>query len=171
MKEEWQPVQGFEGFYEVSKTGKIRSLPRNGTISTKRILKQRDVRGYMQVRLQKNGKSKDAKVHRIVAQAFIENPLNKREVNHKDGNKHNNDVKNLEWATSSENQLHSFYVLGNQLKPVNQLTRDGEFVKAWRCIKEAAKQLKIDASTITNTCRDNRKTAGGFTWQYARKGE
>jgi len=166
----WKPVVGYEGLYEVSDTGQVRSLPRNGTVSYSRILRPNNVRGYLQVALQKNGKRKDFKVHRLVADAFIPNPERKRTVNHIDGNKGNNRVENLEWATDSENQLHSVYVLGNgKASEVEQYSKDGIFIKAWKRITDASTVLGIDDTSIVHNCAGRRSSAGGFVWKYKRK--
>lgn len=117
VTERWLPVVGYEGFYEVSDTGNIRGLDRSAltvegwTQHVKGItLKQKDTKdGYKEVTLQRNGKAHSIRVHRIVAMAFIGEPQGEaKEVNHKDGNKKNNNVSNLEWVTSSENQIHAY---------------------------------------------------------------
>lgn len=164
--EEWRDVKGYEGLYEVSNLGRVKSLPRNGTIPEEHLMKPHFVCGYVQYELTSKNKKKGLKAHRLVAEAFLPNPLNKREVNHIDGDKHNNRLDNLEWATSSENQLHSFYTLGKQLVGVLQCARDGKLIKRWRSIKEASVTLGIDAPSISNACRGNRKTAGGYVWKY-----
>lgn len=114
MNKEWRPVLGYEGLYEISNTGEVKSLKRkrrNGSgfyYQKEKILKQTfTTTGYKKVELSKEGKRKSLKVHRLVAIAFIPNPLNKEEVNHIDGNKINNNVDNLEWVTSSENSIHA----------------------------------------------------------------
>lgn len=105
------PVRGYEGLYEVSNLGNIRSIARGR--NTGRVLKQcKQFRNYLAVSLCKNNVSKSNRVHRIVAEAFISNPEGKRTVNHKDGDPTNNNINNLEWATYSEQELHSYAVLG-----------------------------------------------------------
>ena len=131
----------------------------------------RNVGGYIQYELSKNNRKKFFKAHRLVAIAFLPNPENKREVNHIDGNKHNNRVDNLEWATTSENQLHANYVLGKGLKAVRQLTKDGEPVKIWRSIKEASDALNICAADISKSCANKRNSAGGYKWQLLKEAE
>ncbi len=114
-EEHWLPVQGWDSLYEVSDFGRIKSLqrqivagPRKYTIR-ERILKLRyDKDGYQIVGLQNQGKIVTCRVNRLVAVAFIDNPQDKPQVNHKDGNRANNIVQNLEWATVSENKIHSF---------------------------------------------------------------
>jgi hypothetical protein len=109
------PVKGAEGHYEVSNTGKVRSVlggRRRGVELKQQTYVSTTNRGYKTVSLVKKGKTMTAIVHRLVAQSFISNPLNKPCVNHKDGNKMNNDVTNLEWVTHSENELHAYSELG-----------------------------------------------------------
>src|SRR4051794_10511209 len=105
--EKWLPVCGFEGLYEVSSFGRVRSLARpycTGKIRTP----TNEHFGYFRIDLWKNSKRTPKKIHRIVAETFLPNPLHKREVNHKNGIKADNRVENLEWATSSENKLHAY---------------------------------------------------------------
>ena len=165
-QEVWKDIKDYEGFYQVSNLGRVKSLPRNGTIKTSRILKQNIVCGYCQVTLQKQGNKSYKKVHRLVAEAFILNLENKREVNHIDGNKRNNVVKNLEWVTTSENQLHSCYVLKNNVRPVKQFTKSNKLIKEWNSIAEAGRKLRIHSSDIGSCCLGHRKTAGGYVWKY-----
>lgn len=106
--EEWKAVEGTNGRYEVSNTGKVRSLICSDCGLIKELKPTMDNKGYLRVGLWGNGKRNQAKVHRLVAIAFIPNPENKPEVNHLDGNKTNNNVSNLQWATASENTLHAY---------------------------------------------------------------
>lgn len=108
MKEEWKPIEGTDGTYEVSNSGKIRSNNYLGHGGQKELSLAKDQKGYLRVRIFMDGIRKTVKVHREVAKAFIPNPNNKPEVNHKDGNKENNRVDNLEWSTSLENTLHAY---------------------------------------------------------------
>jgi len=116
LTEIWKQVVGFEGFYEVSNFGNVRSVdryvkhPRGSMMLRKgKPMKQsKNKHGYMDIRLGKNGIEKAYLVHRLVAMAFIENNENKPQVNHKDGVKDNNKLENIEWATRSENRYHSY---------------------------------------------------------------
>ena len=177
-KEEiWKPVKDYEGLYEVSDLGRVRSLDRIviqdckwgsecNHIYNGKILKPRYHNGYVNVRLNKNGKPKTRNIHRIVAEAFIPNPENKKTINHKDGNKSNNKVDNLEWATDSEQQLHA-YKMGlkkGRKKKIIQYDIEGNFIKEWESIKEAQRKLKI--SNIYKCCNGSTKTCGGYVWKY-----
>ena len=106
--EVWKPVNGYEGLYEVSNFGRVRRIFRYGrpymTLCKPKITKD----GYFESTLFKENKPTWIRTHRIVANAFCDNPDNKPEVNHIDGNKLNNCADNLEWCTSSENQLHAY---------------------------------------------------------------
>ena len=99
-EEIWKPVKNFERLYTVSNTGKVKNIKNN------KILKERDLRGYKRVSLYENKKGHDKRIHRLVGEAFIDNPGNKPEINHKDKNRSNNNVNNLEWVTSKENSDH-----------------------------------------------------------------
>ena len=103
----WKSIKGFEGCYMISNMGRVKSLPRNGTINVERIIKPGIRNNYLFIRLVGNHKDKKCSVHILVAEHFIPNPENKSQVNHKDGNKLNNCVDNLEWTTQSENMIHT----------------------------------------------------------------
>ncbi len=105
IMEIWKDVKGYEGHYKISNLGKVKSLKFGGN----RILKNCKHRaGYLKVCLSKNGVQNQILIHRLVAPPFISNPENKPFINHRDGNKKNNNLKNLEWCTASENMTHSF---------------------------------------------------------------
>lgn len=110
MKETWEDIKGYEGLYQVSNLGNVRSLEfRNnkGVFKREKILKFSQRSGYYTVNLSKNHKRVSKQIHRLVAEAFIPNPQNKKIVNHKDFNRKNNNVDNLEWVTQKENVLWS----------------------------------------------------------------
>ena len=115
MTEHWKDVVGYEGIYQVSSNGRIKSLARfivcghGGRMKRETILKnQTHPDGYPQIELNLNAKKFQVKIHRLVAQSFLSNPLNLPYVNHKDGDKTNNSIENLEWCTPSENLIHAY---------------------------------------------------------------
>jgi len=113
MKEIWKDIPGYEGLYQVNNLGRIKSLSRRLKAKPKRIIQERilkeriDRHGYIKVNIYKNGKIKVIKIHQIVALLFLNNFDKKREINHKDGNKQNNRIENLEWCTHKENMQHA----------------------------------------------------------------
>lgn len=111
QEETWKPVVGYEGLYECSSHGRVRSVGGNkGQHRKPHILhQQKNHKGYMMVKLSKNDVKKDFSVHRIIASAFLENPENKPQVHHKDGVRNNNIVSNLEWVTASENNWKKYH--------------------------------------------------------------
>lgn len=182
MKENWKDIKGFEGLYQVSDLGNIKSLGNGSSTDSRtkqvRILKlQLKKTGYLQVKLCKEGRSFYKRPHRLVAEAFIYNPENKKEVNHINGIKNDNRVENLEWCTSSENQIHSFknglqkIYKGKdhiQSRPIIQLSIEGKLVKEWESIKQVKRELGFNTCGIIKCCKKQPKykTAYGFKWQY-----
>ena len=182
--EVWKDIDGYEGIYQVSSIGRVRSLDRvyimkNGRpYSRKGILTQlfEDKDGYKEVKFCLQNKRKTYKVHRLVAQAFIENPHNLPFINHKDEDKQNNRVENLEWCTPKYNANYgmSKAKLSASHKnhpglsnPVNQYTMDGIFVQSWPSAKEAQRQTGIYAVNIASCCKGIYKQSHGFIWRYA----
>ena len=187
-QEKWFPVKGFEGFYEVSSFENIRSVDRlawNGFIWHKKkgrvIKKLIDAYGYYQVRLCKNGISKNKKVHRLVAEVFVKNldEVQFTHVNHKDCNKLNNAPSNLEWVTFKQNIEHAkcngrminngryFNSVNNRgRKPVIQMTKEGVFVKEWTHFGAAALSGLISRTTLQRALLGKRQFGNGFIWKY-----
>lgn len=170
MKEIWKDIENYEGLYQVSNLGRIKSFPRNGTIKQERILKQTiDNNGYLIVGLHKNNKAKKVCVHWLVANAFIPKKETDEVINHIDGNKLNNTLNNLERCTQSHNVKESIR-LGLQIphneKPVMQYDLQENFVKEWKSACEAERQLKISQANISACCRGVRKTTGKFIWRF-----
>ena len=167
--EVWKDVKDYEGHYQVSDKGRVRSLK----FGKERILKpRRDGWGYLQVNFCKNGEQKKFKVHRLVAQTFILNPNNLTEVNHRDEDKTNNKVENLEWCSSKYNsnygtrtQRQSEKMTNGKLsKPVLQYTLDGEFLKEWKSTHDVERNLGYAHTNISACCLGKYKYAYGFVW-------
>lgn len=157
MEEEWRPIKGYEGLYEVSNMGRVKSLHAPQGI----ILKQGTYpNGYMGANLSKDGTVNMKLVHRLVAIAFIQNPNNYEEVNHKDGNKKNNTVDNLEWCTRSYNLKHAYHNKlmdrSEQKKSVILYKRYGEYDS----ITEAAEALGVAPQTLSNAIHKNSSING-----------
>lgn len=148
----WKDCKGYEGLYQVSNLGRIWSIKRQ-----KYLKGCGDKDGYLRVSLTaKNGKVKTEKIHRLVAIAFISNPLGLPVVNHKDENKQNNTVDNLEWCSVGYNTIYS------RGKPVLCV----ELNKVFDCSQSAMRELGICGSAIRGCCKGKGKTAGGYHWRY-----
>lgn len=179
MEEVWRDVPEYEGLYQVSNKGNVK---RDGRIKSQRI----DKGGYCTVGLSRNSVQKCLKVHRLVAGAFIPNPEEKRTVNHIDGNKQNNNVENLEWATHSENIIHAN---ATGLRVVTEAQRKAASMngkktcdqnrprKAVFCVKDGVRHEFVsahagarfvcgDSSPIIACCKRKKKTYKGYEWGY-----
>ena len=173
MDEIWRDIKGFEGYYQVSNLGRIRGTDRIvGHRQGKTRLWRGNIKiptttqtGYLKVRLFKNGKSVTREVQRFVAEAFIDNPMNKGQVNHIDGNKKNNRVDNLEWVTPRENVMHSFYVLEHGLQKVAQYDLNGNYIRSFKSVKEAGETTGIARCSISNVAHGRRNKAGNYIWR------
>ncbi len=164
MQEIWKDIKGYEGKYQVSNLGKIKSMIYSKPTILKAIV---DNHGYLRVTLYKNGKKKAGIIHRLVAQAFMPNPNSFPVINHKNGIKSNNSVANLEWCSQSHNVRES-YRLGLQTiksRRVNQYDLSGNLIRTWESINEPRK--KYNASHISDCCRGLRKYTHGYIWRYA----
>lgn len=160
MKEVWKDLVGYDFPYRISNTGKIFSIKKNKLFKT-----QISKRGYSCVVLYKNGKPKNELVHRLVAKYFI-GDSNGLQVNHKDGNKLNNCVLNLEYLSNNDNRRHAYINKLHNIRPVNQLDCDGNFIKHWESATLVSRELGISKEHICSCCRGFRKHAGGYKWEY-----
>lgn len=168
IKEEWRPVVGYEGLYEVSNTGKVNSLNYHRE-KIKKPLIIHDSNGYKFVFLYKNGSPKRGLIHRLVAMAFIPNPDKLPIINHKDENPSNNCVENLEWCTAKYNVIYGTCRKRASLKKskkVIQFTSDGEMVAQYSSFKEAQEKTGFQYTNISKVCRGLREFCGGYRWRY-----
>lgn len=166
MKEIFKEIKNYEGLYSVSNLGNVYSIRRN------KILKNIEKCGYLCVDLKVNQKAKFKTIHRLVAEAFIENPKNLPCVNHKDEDKHNNRVENLEWCTYKYNNNYGTAIerrAAKVKKVIQMLDLYGNVIKEFSSIKDAAEYLGIKKGcNITAAAKGykNVNTAYGYRWQY-----
>jgi hypothetical protein len=193
MEEIWKDIDGYVGYYQVSNLGNVRSVERtvnyelktkSGVVIANKVIKSKNYKGnlfntgYYCVIMSMNGKSNPICIHRLVAETFIPNPENKPTVNHKDGDKANNTIFNLEWATVKENNQHAFdtglrrstwferFGADNPKSiPIEQYTVGNVLIKTYNSIKEAANRTTINRNAISNACNGVRETAGGYIWR------
>lgn len=189
--EEWRDIKGYEGLYKVSSYGRVLSIRRNKTLGG--IMAQSMCHaGYLQTHLCKNGISKSYLIHRLVASAFLENPHNLPEVNHKDERKKNNCAWNLEFCTRLYNvhygtgrkraaanhdykasaikaaAHHNYAEVGRKrAKPILQLSKDGEVIKCWESGQEIKRQLGFSSGNISSACHGKIKSVYGYKWKFA----
>lgn len=176
MKEEWKDIVGFEGLYQISNMGRVKSLNyrKTGREKIRKACKNSD--GYLYLCLYKNNKAKYYTIHILVAQAFIPNPYNLPQINHIDENKENNHVDNLEWITCKENINHGTHNKRSaenrrndpkRSKPVIAIDKVTGLIVEFPSAREAERVLRIDQSSITKCCKGRLKSTGGFAWYYA----
>lgn len=164
----WKEIEGYEGLYQVSTHGRVRSLNYNHTGKTQILSQSKDKDGYFKVVLSKNGKRKCYGVHRLVAQNFIPNWFDEQQVNHRDENKQNNRVTNLEWCSVKYNinyGTHNERIKESKSKPVLQFTKTGEFVREWSSTMEVGRN-GFTQQQVSNCCNGKRKSHKGYIWKY-----
>ncbi len=176
---EWKTVPCCGGRYQVSNTGSVRSVINNHGDSCIKVLKQRVSKfGYSRVTLYFNKSPRNFFVHRLVAESFLKNEYGLPQVNHKDENKLNNHVDNLEWCSPSYNinygnrnkvvaEKLSNYKFCSVGKQIEQIDASGNVVKIWRGSREIEKALNIPHSNILSCCHGKRKTRAGYVWRFA----
>lgn len=185
MQEEiWRPIKGYEGIYDVSNLGRVRSHDKHTKhnygglkLQKGRILNpKKGTNGYVRVYLSdKNSKTKRFSIHRIVGNAFVENPQGKPQINHINSDRSDNRASNLEWVTNSENQKHA-YKNGKQ-KPrkgkdnvlsigVSVFNKGGTLIKSYESISDAAKDLKCCRKAISNCCKGAKDNIKGMKFEF-----
>ena len=153
MKEIWKDIKGYEGKYQISNLGKVKSL-----IGNSKILKPEIRTGYYSVSLMKNKKKHYYRIHRLVAEAFIPNPNNLPMVNHKDEDKLNNIASNLEWCDNTYNSQY----------PNDLSVYCFDLDKYFRSASEASVHTGVCRTSILKVCRNQLHQAGGMMWCYAK---
>ena len=171
MEEIWKDIKGYDGLYQVSSHGNVKSLNYHRTGKEKLMKPILQTNGYLYVSLYKP--IKILRIHRLVAEAFIPNPDNLPCVNHKDEDKTNNHVDNLEWCTNKYNINYGSRnkrVSESLSKKVYQYTLDGKFVKEWESISECARN-GFNLGAVFSCCIGERKTHKCYRWSYEKIGE
>lgn len=177
MEEIWKDINGYEGIYQCSTYGNIRSLNRyvyehNGKRQYRKgqmIIPRTNKNGYLQFALNKNGKRKMVYVHIIVAETFVQNLMNNNIVNHIDGNKLNNHVENLEWCSASDNNYHAYQMLnrpisdsGGSPKTVYIIDTDNKTMSWYESIADTSKNIDLSATQINRYIHGNKKWKGRY---------
>jgi hypothetical protein len=171
---EWRPVKGYENEYSVSDTGLVYSHRRNKVLKN-----QHNKEGYVRIHLSKDRSDNITLVHRLVAEAFIPNPNNYHEINHRDESRDNNTVSNLEWCTRTYNNnygtkikrmvAHTDYTKLSVLfgKRVVCMTLDGEYINTFTSIKSAAREFGLCEASVSKCCNGARNKAGQYKFAFA----
>ena len=169
IEEQWLDISGYEGLYQISNFGRVKSF----YFKNPRILKPHKVKGYSNVELYKNKKKKQFYIHRLVMENFcpIEN-MNVLDVNHKDEDKSNNHISNLEWMTHKGNLNYGSRAEKARMKMQGKNSSRSKKVRCieknviYEALREAERQLGIPATNISKACKGKIKTAGGYHWEY-----
>ena len=168
-KEIWKDITGYEGYYMVSNMGNVKSLNYRHTGKEGILKAGKDKDSYLQVNLWKDGKMKTYKVHQLVAQAFLSNPQGYKELNHRDEDKTNNCVENLEWCTSQYNKNYGTRnnrVAEKLSKPVIAIDKITGLIVEFPSAHEAERKLGINNGNIIRCCQGKLNSCGGFYWMF-----
>jgi hypothetical protein len=168
MKEIYKDIKGYEGYYQISNLGNVKSVERiikregkgDYPVNEKIVKSNSNGNGYLIINLRKDKKRKSFLVHRLVAQTFINNPEVLPQVNHIDEDTMNNTLDNLEWCTAKYNINHS------KAKPVFQYSLTGELIKEWESATTIESDLGYFKSNVSSACYGNIKTYKGFKWAF-----
>lgn len=172
--EVWKDIPGYEGLYQVSSLGRVKSLPKRkgkglGYVKDEEILKASvEKYGYARVVLHKDGVRKKCQVHRLVAETFIPHTDCKHQVNHINCNKADNRVENLEWCTGSENTAHAYQngLVHLPTRRVGQYDLHGSLIRVFDSMTEAEQKTNVRRGNIWSCCTGKRRTAGNSIWKY-----
>lgn len=168
--ENWKDIVGYEQKYQVSNFGNVRSLDYLHTKTPRNLKLIMSTSGYMTVCLYKNGKHQNHYVHRLVAEAFCDNPKGYNEVNHLDEDKTNNNASNLKWCTKKENINWGTWkersAKGHYKSVVQFDTKTGEVIATYESITKAAHALNVNKANIVSCCKHKLNTCGGYGWRY-----
>lgn len=177
MEEIWKDIYGYEELYQVSNLGRVKSLNYNHTRKEHILKPRKDKDGYLRINLYKDEKRKTMFVHRLVAQTFIPNDdLFKTQINHKDENKGNNNINNLEWCdatynsnygTRNERNSKSNINHPKKSKQISQYSLDGVFLKTWESTMQIERETSFAHSFISACCKGKYQKAYGCIWKYA----
>ena len=163
--EKWKEISGYEGLYEVSDQGRVKSLGNDKSRKEKILKPWKTHDGYLKVALRKDGHTKRTSVHRLVAEAFIQNPNNLETVNHKDEVKINNVASNLEWMSRADNVAYSQPQWAKRSVQMFD-KKTGELLATFPSTMEANRVTGINQSSISQCCNGKLKSAGGYVWRY-----
>lgn len=189
--EYWKDIQGYEGLYQVSNLGRVRSMSRlrpdkHHKVKAKILRQAFNSGGYPILTLSKNAIHKNIKVHRLVAKTFIPNSENKPCIDHINTIRTDNRVENLLWTTGKENCNNPLtrkhmsdnkkgeknHMRGRLSKehpnsiPIIQLTKNGQYIRTWDCARDVSREIGIHYSNVNSVLRGKTKTAGGYKWMY-----
>lgn len=168
MTEIWKTIKDYPN-YQVSNLGRVKSLNYLRTGKEKIMKNYKDRGGYLKVDLHKEGKIKKYYIHRLVASAFIPNPNNLPQVNHRNEIKTDNRVENIEWCTAQYNTNYGTRIermAKAKSIPILQFNKDGKLVRKWDSVIQIEKEMGFDSSSIIKCCKGKLKTCGSFIWRY-----
>lgn len=180
--EMFKPIKNYEGLYEISNYGNVKSLAKKcgkgkGYLTNEKLLNLHlDRQDYKYVALSRNGKVKKHKIHRLVAENFICNPCKKKQVNHINGIKYDNFVLNLEWVTASENSKHAYKIglqkpikgkNNNRSIKVNQYDINMNYINSYNGLREAMRETGCAVGDVAACCKGRKKHVKNFIWRYA----
>ena len=170
-KEIWKDIEGFEGLYQISNFGKVKSLHNRGGIKERILKPYKKKNGYLQVKLRNKNHIKYETIHRLVAQAFLPNPTKLPSINHKDENKENNNVDNLEWCSVGYNNTYGSRIESLKRKlnrRIKQYDLEGKFIKEYESVKQASQENNISMGNISSCAKGRYAQTHNYVFKYAK---